>query len=679
MTPMADWMNALGWTLVHFVWQGALIAAALAGAMVCARRARSQVRYAMSCAAMVAMLIGTGVTFLNLVASGHPERHAVVAPLETAAVSTAIQVGHGLTAGTAVANYLPLLVWAWFAGVLALSVRSMGGWMVAQRLARRHTFPAERAWQVKFGGLVKRLSISRPVRLVISTYAQVPAVVGWMRPVVLVPATAFTGLSAEQIEALLAHELAHVRRHDYLVNLLQTAAETLLFYHPGVWWVSRQMRSERENCCDDLAVEVCGSALTYAKALTEMEQMRGTASKLGATGWAMAADGGSLLGRVQRLLGMNETSGSTPPGWGTMPPGWILGITAVGGLMLAGLATNGLAQRSDRPPTAAERREAAGWLEEMEAAGYRNLGVDELIRLMEHGVDGRYAQAMQAKGLKLSPDELVRFHDHGVEADFVADLEKVGLKDLGPDEIIRLSEHGVEADWIREMQKTGLADLRVDELIRLNEHGMSTDFIKELERAGLGDLDLDDVIRIGEHGVDPDWIRKIQAAGYKDASIDTLIRFSEHGISAETIAALKQTGLGDLRADDVIRVAEHGVEPDWIRQMQAAGYRDASVDTLIRFSEHGVSVDQINALKLVGLGDLRADDVIRLSEHGVEPEWIREIQATGYKNLSADQLVRLTEHGITAGAINDAIKQGFKDLSIDQLIRLSEHGMLRSR
>src|SRR6185295_8555391 len=133
----------------------------------------------------------------------------------------------------------------------------------------RQTWPAEMAWEESFAALAERLAITRPVRLAVSTLAQVPAVVGWLKPIVLVPAGVFAGMTAEQIEALLAHELAHVRRYDYLVNLVQTAAETLFFYHPAVWWVSRQIRTERENCCDDLAVEVSGNTLAYVQALTE--------------------------------------------------------------------------------------------------------------------------------------------------------------------------------------------------------------------------------------------------------------------------------------------------------------------------------------------------------------------------------------------------------------------------
>jgi beta-lactamase regulating signal transducer with metallopeptidase domain len=236
-------------------------------------------------------------------------------------------------------------------------MRSLGGWAVAARFARRNTWAAETVWNDRFAALAHRLSISRPVRLAVSALAEVPAVVGWLRPIVLMPASIFMGLNAEQIEALLAHELAHVRRYDYLVNLLQTAAETLFFYHPAVWLVSRHIRNEREHCCDDLAVELCGNTLAYVRALTELEQMRHGAPRL-----AMAADGGSLLGRVQRLLRVKKNV-STPSS------GWIAGIGIVAALLVAGVApsvrseracsrTSPRRSRSRRPPRCWRNRKA---------------------------------------------------------------------------------------------------------------------------------------------------------------------------------------------------------------------------------------------------------------------------------------------------------------------------------
>ncbi len=145
--------------------------------------------------------------------------------------------------------------------------------------------------------MAERLRVTRQVKLVESALVEVPAVIGWLRPVILLPASAMTGLTTEQLEAL----LAHVRRHDYLINLLQTVVETLLFYHPAVWWVSHRIRVEREHCCDDLAAGVCGDRLSYAQALVAMEELR--APKIGL---AMSSSGGSLLTRVARLIDETE-------------------------------------------------------------------------------------------------------------------------------------------------------------------------------------------------------------------------------------------------------------------------------------------------------------------------------------------------------------------------------------
>jgi uncharacterized protein involved in exopolysaccharide biosynthesis len=147
--------------------------------------------------------------------------------------------------------------------------------------------------------------VSRPVRLLKSALVEVPTVIGWFRPVILLPAATLSGLTPGHLEAILAHELAHVRRHDYMVNAFQCLVETLMFYHPVTWWISRCIREEREVCCDDLVIEVCGDRLAYACALATMEGLRGDLPEL-----AFAASGGSLLNRIRRLLGVSSESGS---------------------------------------------------------------------------------------------------------------------------------------------------------------------------------------------------------------------------------------------------------------------------------------------------------------------------------------------------------------------------------
>ncbi len=157
--------------------------------------------------------------------------------------------------------------------------------------------------------LCRRMCVSRPVRLLKSTLVQVPSVIGVLRPVILLPVGAFTGLSPDQIEAILAHELAHIKRYDYLVNIVQSVIEILFFYHPAVWWVSHRIRVERENCCDDIAASVCGDPETYVRTLVVLEEARCPAPVL-----SVAANGGSLVLRVQRLVS-EERKGHGGSGW----------------------------------------------------------------------------------------------------------------------------------------------------------------------------------------------------------------------------------------------------------------------------------------------------------------------------------------------------------------------------
>jgi uncharacterized protein (TIGR03435 family) len=173
--------------------------------------------------------------------------------------------------------------------------------------------PAPSEWQRTIERLKARVSVSRPVRLLVSGAVHAPAAIGWLRPVVLVPAGALAGLPVEQIEALLVHELAHIRRHDYLVHILQSVIEAVFFYHPAVWWISSHVRAERELCCDDIAVSLTGDAVVYARALAEFASARWVQPAV------MAATGGSLAGRIARLLGQPPTSGRTSCGPGTIP------------------------------------------------------------------------------------------------------------------------------------------------------------------------------------------------------------------------------------------------------------------------------------------------------------------------------------------------------------------------
>ena len=297
------WVERVGWTLIHFLWQGAAIALLYALGRWRAGESRSgQVRYAVACAALAAMVAAPVITFSLLSQSVPAPSNPYVGNVP--ALSSPLTVEQGSTTPVQTEaiqvwrdQVMPWLVVAWLAGAIVFWARLLGGWAIATRMRSTFVRPAPAEWQEKLDQLKTRIRVSRPVRLLVSALVQTPTVVGWLRPVVLMPIGALAGLPAEHVEALLAHELAHIRRHDYLVNILQSIAESLLFYHPAVWWISGHIRNEREVCCDEVAVSINGDAIAYACALAGLESRRPAHFTP-----ALAADGGALRDRIARLL-----------------------------------------------------------------------------------------------------------------------------------------------------------------------------------------------------------------------------------------------------------------------------------------------------------------------------------------------------------------------------------------
>jgi beta-lactamase regulating signal transducer with metallopeptidase domain len=336
-----EWVDRLGWTLVHSLWQFALVALlfALASRGALVRSARR--RYAAGLIALAALMLLPAATWMQSgdstpsgprpfvgaigkkpVANGTEARQSdseveaassdlsgEPALRETGSAQAELPAVPAPTLGTrwrqllawrpTLESWLSTIVYAWFAGVGIFALRPVLSWWTVERLRHRATTVPSQATRELFEQVAAKLKLRSPVRVLCSGLSRVPAVIGYFRPAVLIPLALATALPPSQLEAILAHELAHVRRHDYLVNLLQTAIETLFFYHPAVWWISHQVRCEREYCCDDIVLAVGGNQSDYAKALIALEELR---SHLPAT--ALAAGGGSLLQRVRRIAGV---------------------------------------------------------------------------------------------------------------------------------------------------------------------------------------------------------------------------------------------------------------------------------------------------------------------------------------------------------------------------------------
>ena len=323
-------INALGWALIHFFWQAAVIAVMIFGFLKVTSDQSANLRYWVCCFGLLAMVCSPILTYCWLAnhspapqfdaytyqdtfdnfefqPSTDPLRldppvllerpkefllnRSAVAPIASAS-------GVAPSAfNRAIALVLPILVCLWLTGAVGRLLLMLGGvWRVRTWMAEAIPLN-ESHLQKSFDQLCRSMSFRSNVRLAVSERLSSPSVAGILRPIVMIPSSLLTGLSLREMELVLAHELAHIRRHDFVINLLQRASESLLFYHPAVWWISNQISIERENCCDDIAAEICGDRIALARALTTMESMRCAEPKL-----LPAATGGNLKQRIERLL-----------------------------------------------------------------------------------------------------------------------------------------------------------------------------------------------------------------------------------------------------------------------------------------------------------------------------------------------------------------------------------------
>lgn len=311
--PVAD---ALGWTLLHTLWQGFALVLPTAVVLHLLRGRSSHLRYQVSALALLIQLMASAATFAwyyqpaagILTATAHASR-AQTLPVRWQTLTQTLpwheQVQHFLE------SHLGQFVLIYLIGVVVFGLRLAGGWLFLQRLSRTATQPVSPKWSELTDALRSALTVRAVVQVRESARIMVPMVVGVLKPVLLLPVGLSINLSIREVEAVLAHELAHIKRHDYAVNLLQSVMEVLFFFHPALWWLSARVREEREHCCDDLAVQaIGGDGRTLAQALARVEELRLTqvaptaSADRPALAMAFATERRHLLHRVRRMLGV---------------------------------------------------------------------------------------------------------------------------------------------------------------------------------------------------------------------------------------------------------------------------------------------------------------------------------------------------------------------------------------
>ncbi len=537
-------------------------------------------RYYLAFITLLAMAAALPLTYEVLrLSSGTPNDGQATASLLGSAFS------HSMFA-TSDVRWLSWLVIFWVFGVALLSLRIFGGWYAGDSPCRRHTAPLPASLLTRCQHLCGQLAVSQSVRFFQPALVNVPTVVGWLRPVVLIPTAALLRLTPSQLEAVIIHEIAHVRRLDVLANIIQMGVETVLFYHPAVWWISHRIRVEREHCCDDVAVSLTGDALGYAKVLATLEELRGLPEP------ALAANGGLLKQRILRLLGLSHDGNTTST----------VNIFAISFVCLFGFFTAYFADVNQdsalrqepalaNTPTVTRLRAVVALAPPDLQNTIKPAALSEDVKphdvAAEAGNRARHMQERDERSPVYDGGELRPQKNPKVSAAYVRDLRETWSK-VSASQIAALKAHGITEDDVRSF-RLDWPDISVNDVIAMRLLGVSATEALEYKKVGLSNLTARLVYAYKTAGVTPEYVSRIRSAGInlKDVLGHHLVAYRVTGVTPELIKELQSMGIEALTPSDYITAQVRGLTPEFLAEVRKHNFRNLNLRSLIGFKNTG--------------------------------------------------------------------------------------------
>lgn len=654
---MNDSIQALGWTLVHFCWQGTLIGIASRLIDSAASRARSEIRYALALASLMCMVGAGATTFAyenrrladdaairmqgdarGLPILDYAPKGGVLTRMTT--VISAFdgrkeQVGRvrGFSNRIFAIDVMPWIDGLWIAGVFLLSVRLLGGWTRLHRLQRGLPITAPVQVREAFARLMRRMNIGHTVKLHISSDISGPLAIGVLRSTILLPVSALTALSMEQIEVVLAHELAHIRRADFFWNIVQTCVETLFFFHPAVWWLSSRVRQLREVCCDDVAVAFCDDPVMYATALLQLEEQRQSEPHFA---MALRGNGLGLKARIGRILGFDGDPVVRHGETGLL----VLALAAVLSAIFVLLprpasAEHGVALTANQPEK------------------------------MKVPADGQTSASVEASTVRVAP---------AMAPQATTNIAPVATTTVVPPVSIKASTSAISVNTLTIAAVAPLSK----SIVALNP--AVSPHLAVSVRSALSMAQPPTPVAVSafmqgneSNGEKDDYIKKMSELGYTD--IDKLLAMKVQGVTPEYAKSMAEAGYGKPSAQDLISLKIFGITPETIKRMREQGVAPASLHDLISYSIFKVTPEYASSMKEAGFGTIPPQKLLQLRIQGVTPEYARSIRQR-YPEVTVDQLVQLKIFRIDDAFIASAKSHGFDQLSLEKLVQLRISGLL---
>lgn len=690
--------QAIGWALLHLLWQATIVAGILAAVLALMPRRSATARYAVACSALAlvfGMFVATAIRAYDPAAApiatstDAKERESLSIPLSKVPIVIMATATEGwrdraMDAVTSARQSLPSVVAIWFIGVVFLSSRLLVSFVRVRAMARRGVTEASDEWQNVAARLSVALGLRRAIRLLESAAVEVPSVLGSLRPIILFPASTLTGLTPEQIEMVLAHELAHIRRHDFAINLLQAFVETLMFYHPAVWWMSSRVRIERENCCDDLAVAVCGNPIQYARALTRLEELRAASLPM-----VVAANGGSLLDRIRRIAGGRAESTGLSSRWAAA-----VAMLAILAVALALPSVPALAQRE--PKTEAPQA-AKATVDVVEAAqsddadadadtdhDYEmspdinvdvDVDVDPDINMdMDTDIDlGMFTPMPPMAPIAMAPMLApMAPMTPGTPRAMIAPAPMAAPFPMATPTPTPMPSATPRAPRAPRAPHAQLAEL--DALDFAFEHETDGDEPADRKLAGSGKLTIDELISLRAVGVTPAYINTMRGL-FPELTVRQVSSLRAVNVTPEFVSEMRSAGLQIASAREATSLAAVGVTPAYIREMRSAGFEVKTSRDASSLRAVGVTPEYVREMRNAGFEVKSARDASSLAAVGVTPEYIREMRAAGVEIKSAREATSLRAIGVTPKFVKKLADAGYKNLSARELSRLAAAGI----
>ena len=621
---------ALGWTLLHFCWQGTAVAVVYAVVDQATSRATSKVRYAVALAALMlmpAVVIGTFAVEMRATAPHQANGYATQAVLGLQSVANPRPVLHELPLASSLeepTDWLAmraerLLPWVdalWMAGVFLLAIRSLGGWWQLELVRRRALRMVPQEVERGFQRISRQIQVGRRVVLRVSDQVISPLAMGVWQATVILPMSAVLGLSKEELEAVMAHELGHIRRWDYVWNLLQTAVESVLFFHPAVWWLSRTVRERREVCCDEIAVRSCAGPTIYARALLRLEEQRTVKLRLA---MALGGCGGSLLGRVRKVLGEDIAMESR------MTSG--VSVAAAGALVLA-LLLGPKVGKAVAVPVAAVAQPVIAHVATVLPGKMRSQAAVPNAPVV--------APAPAAVPPAPAPEPVAPSRPNAI-APAVAPSPKPQVE-VSPSISIEIAANALTAS-VREFElqeASGSASAK------------GTAYLDGMRDAGYPlDLnnDLDTLVALKSLGVTPQYAKAMSAAGLGKPTARELITLKSMGVTPDYVAALRQSGIAPKDFHEVVTEKALGVTPEYAAEMKQKGFGDLSVHELISLKAQGMTPEYAGWLKQQ-FPQATTEELKRAAVFHLNEKFLADAKAHGFNDKSLDKLVRLKMSGL---------------------------------